>query len=135
MLAAVSDFRTADGPQSGKIPSSAKTLKVELVPAEKLVCGAEFRTFPFRFAAKLTKDALEDSQQDLKRLAQTSDAHFIYWNTIEEAFGTVAHCGRIWSTSTPIAESTVCQSKSAAARDAVALLRSFDSNHQKCREP
>lgn len=123
MLAAISDYVMSSELRHKKIPSSQSELKLILVAAEKLVKLEQFRKFPFRFTAKLTEDSGDAAQQSIATLANNSHAHYVFWNTIDEAFGQKQVCGRIWDTSTKASEAIPFTSKSAVARTAVDLLR------------
>jgi phosphopantothenoylcysteine decarboxylase / phosphopantothenate---cysteine ligase len=123
MLAAISDYVMNSETRARKIPSSQSELKLNLVPAEKLIKLEQFKSFPFRFAAKLTEDSGEAAQNSIAQLASNSQAQYIFWNTIDEAFGQKQVCGRIWDTRTKATDAIPFTSKSSVARTAVDLLR------------
>jgi hypothetical protein len=123
MLAAISDYVMNSENRPRKIPSTQADLKLNLVPAEKLIKLEQFKNFPFRFAAKLTEDSGEAAQNAIAQLASNSQAQYIFWNTIDEAFGQKQVCGRIWDTRTKTTDAIPFTSKSSVARTAVDLLR------------
>lgn len=134
MLAAVSDYAYPEEPTGIKLSSSMGALAINLPPAQKLVDTSNFQKYPFRFACKLTSDVSDDSRQAVKHLASRSGAQVIYWNTVDEAFGNKAHCGRIWQTGTPVEESLLCTSKHAVARLAIEVFRHIDQKEGPQRE-
>ena len=135
MLAAISDYCTEPGSSIiKKISSDLGELTVALRPATKLVSTDVFAQFPFRFACKLTQDTSDESKAALRRLADVSSSHCIYWNTVEEAFGGKLHSGRLWKASEPLQDSLLCTSKHAVARLAVELFRAADGRDSSPRE-
>ena len=88
MLAAVSDFIT-EQKHAGKekISSKRETIDVHLVRSSKIVALDSFQRIPFRFTCKLTQDDGHEAQEAIERLLAASNSHYIFWNTVTEAFG------------------------------------------------